>query len=82
MYSTRLKDNESGRAPYFDGGVSDAFMVYPIEIPDKPIPTAISHIETQAQAANWFTIDGRCLGTTRPTVPGIYINRNSKIVIR
>ena len=82
MSSTRLKDDEYEPSPYFDGGVSDTFIVYPIEIPDEPIPTAITEIETSSKAAYWYTIDGRCLGTTKPTVPGIYINRNSKIVVR
>ena len=30
----------------------------------------------------WFDITGRSLGTTRPTVPGLYINGHRKVVVR
>ncbi len=70
--------------PNVDGGVSDKFVVYPLELPDEPIPTAVSQIEDASIKADnrWYTIDGRCLGDRKPTVPGLYISGNRKIIIR
>ena len=70
--------------PNVDGGVSDKFVVFPLYLPDEPIPTAVSQIEGPSNKADncWFTIDGRCLGDRKPTVPGLYISGNRKIIIR
>lgn len=70
--------------PYTAGGVSDMFVVYPLELPDEPIPTDIYEINVSSRQTDncWYTIDGRNLGTTKPTLPGIYINGNHKVVIR
>lgn len=69
--------------PYTDGGVSDKFVVYPLKLPDNPIPTAITEIinDFTPKDRGWYTIDGRYLGVVKPTVPGIYINGNRKVVI-
>lgn len=77
------RNREVDNAPYTDGGVSDKFIVYPLKLPDEPLPTGIADVVASKQSLNqWFTIDGRCLGTAKPRVPGIYINGNRKIVIR
>ena len=70
--------------PYIEGGVSDKFIVYPLELPDDPIPTAITEIMNDFTQKNkgWYTIDGRFLGATKPKVPGLYINGNRKVIIR
>ena len=62
--------------------VSDTFVVYPLQLP-TPIPTAINEINLPSKQTDncWFTIDGRNLGTTKPTTPGLYINGNQKIII-
>ena len=70
-------------APYTDGGVSDSFVVYPLEINDNPVVTGIDEITPAVSArSDWYTIDGRSLGTARPTVPGLYINGHRKVVVR
>lgn len=70
-------------APYTAGGVSDQFVVYPLELPYDPIPTAITEIinDFTQKDKGWYTIDGRYMGVVKPTVPGIYINGNRKVVI-
>ena len=70
--------------PYTAGGVSDQFVVYPLELPDDPIPTAITEIinDFAQKDKGWYTIDGRYLGVVKPTVPGLYINGNRKVIIR
>ena len=69
--------------PYTAGGVSEQFLVYPLELPDDPIPTAITEIinDFAQKDKGWYTIDGRYMGVVKPTVPGIYINGNRKVVI-
>jgi len=69
--------------PYTAGGVSDKFIVYPLELPDDPIPTAITEIinDFTQKDKGWYTIDGRYMGVVKPTVPGIYINGDRKVVI-
>lgn len=80
----RLMEHTPPYPPYTDGGVSDKFIVYPLELPDEPIITSVTEVEgyTQRDAACWYTIDGRNLGSTKPTAPGIYIKGKSKVVIR
>ena len=77
------RNREVDYAPYTDGGVSDKLLVYPLELPDDPIPTAITEIinDFTPKDKGWYTIDGRYLGVVKPTVPGIYINGNRKVVI-
>ncbi len=70
-------------APYTDGGKSDTFIVYPIQLPDEIITgqpdmsTSLEHHPTC-----WYSIDGFNLGTSRPTTPGLYINGTQKVVVR
>ena len=77
------RNREVDYAPYTAGGVSDKFIVYPLELPDEPIPTAITEIinDFTQKDKGWYTIDGRYLGAVKPTVPGIYINGNRKVII-
>ena len=68
--------------PYTEGGVSDKFIVYPLDHLDEPIPTRIVEISTSQNNLNrWYCIDGRFVGTTKPNVPGLYINGNKKILV-
>ena len=80
-----LSSLKEGReyTPYADGGVSDRFIVYPLQLPKEPIITAIADIiGSHTNNSNiWYTIDGRYLGTTKPTTPGVYINGNSKVQV-
>jgi len=76
-------NREVENAPYTEGGVSDKFIAYPLDHLDEPIPTRIVEISTSQNNLNrWYCIDGRFVGTTKPTAPGIYINGNRKVVIR
>lgn len=76
-----LKNDFNPIVPNVDGGVSDKFMVYPLVLSDEPLPTAITTVASYDSASElWYTIDGRCLGTTKPTVPGLYINGNKKVL--
>ena len=80
-----LKEEEGlSYTPYTDGGVSDTFIVYPLELPDKVPTTGITDVNIASMRADnrWYTIDGRNLGTTKPTTPGLYINGHRKVVIR
>ena len=89
----RIEANEERRlpsrdavefSPYTEGGISDTFAVFPLKLPDEPIITGITDLTndpTQIKEG-WFSIDGRYLGNTKPTAPGLYINGNRKIVIR
>lgn len=83
---TRMLSNLKGEVdytPYIGGGISDKFLVFPLELPDEPLPTTITTVVSSEYNLNqWFTIDGRSLGTTKPTVPGLYINGNRKVIIR
>lgn len=78
------KREEKTFTPYIDGGLSDTFIVYPLEMLDDPIATGITevNIHTGTSFNNWYTIDGRCLGTAKPTAPGIYIVGNQIIVLK
>lgn len=68
--------------PYTDGGVSDRFIVYSLDHLDEPIPTRIIEISTSQNNLNrWYCIDGRFVGTTKPNVPGLYINGNKKVLV-
>ena len=82
--SRNVKSLLKDYTPNVDGGVSDKFVVYPLELPDEPIPTTVSQIENHARKAHnrWYTIDGRCLGNIKPTISGIYINDNRKVIIK
>ena len=68
---------------YTAGGVSEQFLVYPLELPYDPIPTAITEIinDFTQKDKGWYTIDGRYMGVVKPIVPGIYINGDRKVVI-
>ena len=69
--------------PHVDGGKSDTFMVYPIQL-DSEIITGVPDISASTGHTTdyWYSIDGRNLGTDRPTVPGLYINAGHKVTIR
>jgi hypothetical protein len=68
--------------PYVEGGISDTFIVYPLRLTEDPVPTAIDNISTTITTDNrWYNIDGRYLGTTKPTMSGIYINNGQKVVV-
>ena len=69
-------------APYVDGGRSDTYVVYPLNLPEEPIITSVAEIKA-AQPADpcWHTIDGRFLGTAAPKAPGLYIHGNRKVVV-
>ncbi len=75
-------NREVENTPYTEGGVSDKFIAYPLDHLDEPIPTRIVEISASQNNLNlWFTIDGRSLGSTKPNVPGLYINGNKKILV-
>ena len=84
-FKTRLKRGEEKTfTPYTEGGLSDTFIAYPLELIDDPVITGIHEILVPIEQFpdSWYTIDGRCLGTIKPTTPGFYINGGQKIVIR
>lgn len=75
-------NREVENAPYTEGGVSDKFIAYPLDHLDEPIPTRIVEISTSQNNLNrWYCIDGRFVGTTKPNVPGLYINGNKKVLV-
>ena len=78
------KREEKTFTPYIEGGLSDTFMVYPLEMLDDPIATGVSEISIPTGQVNnsWYTIDGRCLGDIKPTAPGFYINGSHKVLVR
>ena len=78
------KREEKTFTPYIEGGLSDTFIVYPLEMLDDPIATGITEVNIHNGTFfnNWYTIDGRCLGTAQPTAPGIYIVGNHIIVLK
>lgn len=69
--------------PFVDGGLSTAFTVYPLQLPDEPIYTGIKTVVTDPTAADagWYAIDGRYLGTQQPEQRGVYIHNGKKLVI-
>ena len=75
---------ENTFTPYTEGGLSDTFIVYPLEMLDNPVATRVTEVVLPDGAADnrWYTIDGRCLGDTKPTTPGFYINGSRKVLIR
>ena len=82
---SRLKDEEEPQyAPYTDGDVSDKFIVYPLELPEDPPMTGVPDIVDDFAQRNkvWYSIDGRFVGTTKPTVPGLYIYGNRKVIVK
>lgn len=83
--SGMLKNENENITPHTDGGVSQQFMAYPLELPDEPtIPTAITPNELipQRVSTNWFSIDGRNLGNAMPTTPGLYIGHGRKVIVK
>ena len=61
--------------------MSTTFTVFPLSLPDEPIITGIETIIPDAPAtpSGLYTLDGRYLGTRRPTASGIYLH-NGRIV--
>ena len=82
--TTGPKREEKTFTPYVEGGLSDMFIVYPLEMLDNPVATGIDEIGVPIEQASdaWYTIDGRCLGTVKPSMPGFYINGRRKVVVR
>ncbi|MBO4722598.1 MAG: leucine-rich repeat domain-containing protein [Muribaculaceae bacterium] len=78
-----LKDAQHSYEPNIDGGLSDYLTVYPISLPDDPIPTSINGINAASHGKNhWYSIDGRFLGDKIPIVPGLYINGKKKVIVK
>ena len=46
--------------PYTAGGVSEQFLVYPLELPDDPIPTAITTVEGEktVNSVRYYNVAG------------------------
>ena len=61
-----LRSQETKYTPYTSGGVSDKFIVYPLELPaDAPLTGVVDVVIDFTQInKGWFTIDGRSLGDT------------------
>ena len=78
-----LKEEEPQYEPYTYGGVSEKFIVYLLYLTEEPLPTGVADIVTDfpQMKEGWYTIDGRHLGSTKPTAPGIYINGNKKVLV-
>lgn len=69
------------------GGLSDDYTVYPLKLLDDPIATSLDEVPSPHGTAidgdsRWYTIDGRCLGTDRPTAAGLYITRGRKVAVK
>ena len=77
------RNREVDYAPYTGGGVSDKFLVYPIKLPNTPVPTGVDAVaDGFPRISNgWFSIDGRFLGDNKPTFPGVYINGGKMVLI-
>ena len=86
LISGRSKKEQSYFEPYVEGGASDKFIVYPLELPPTPIRTGIDDLcigqNDTPNLNNWYSIDGRFLGTQRPIEPGFYINNKRKVITR
>lgn len=80
----RLKDGETQYEPFTEGGLSDKFIVYPLYLTQDPLPTGVPDIVDDFAQRNkvWYSIDGRLVGTTKPTVPGLYIYGNRKVIVK
>lgn len=80
----RLKDGETQYEPFTEGGLSDKFIVYPLYLTQDPLPTGVPDIVDDFAQRNkvWYSIDGRFVGTTKPTVPGLYIYGNRKVIVK
>lgn len=81
---SRLKDGETQYEPFTEGGLSDKFIVYPLYLTQDPLPTGVPDIVDDFAQRNkvWYSIDGRFVGTTKPTVPGLYIYGNRKVIVK
>lgn len=79
-------DDRRAFSPHVDGGLSDGWTVYPLRLLDDPIATSRDEVPSPETATEgdgcWYTIDGRCLGTDRPTTAGFYITRGRKVAVR
>ena len=80
----RLKDGETQYEPFTEGGLSNKFIVYPLYLTQDPLPTGVPDIVDDFAQRNkvWYSIDGRFVGTTKPTVPGLYIFGNRKVIVK
>ncbi len=80
----RLKDGETQYEPFTEGGLSDKFIVYPLYLTQDPLPTGVPDIVDDFAQRNkvWYSIYGRFVGTTKPTVPGLYIYGNRKVIVK
>lgn len=81
--SDRPREELSSFPPYVDGGLSTDFTVFPLYLPDEPIPTSIIDVnsgDTHVKEG-WYAIDGRFLGFTEPSVTGVYIHHGKKVMV-
>ena len=80
-------DDRRAFSPHVDGGLSGDYTVYPLKLLDDPIATSLDEVPSPHGTAidgdsRWYTIDGRCLGTDRPTAAGLYITRGRKVAVK
>ena len=80
-------DDRRAFNPHVDGGLSDYYTVYPLKLLDDPIATSLDEVPSPHGTAidgdsRWYTIDGRCLGTDRPTAAGLYITCGRKVAVK
>ena len=66
--------------PYVDGGLSDLFIVYPLDLSDDPIITAIDKVLVDRRDDSYCDLQGRRL-TGKPATAGIYIHNGKKIAM-
>ena len=62
-----------------DGSIGTPWEPYLIDING---PSDISGIQTSADDGLWYSLQGYCLGTAKPTASGVYICNGKKVVIR
>ena len=76
----------AGPMPSTPSTGGDDYTVYPLKLLDDPIATSLDEVPSPHGTAidvdsRWYTIDGRCLGTDRPTTAGLYITRGRKVAV-
>ena len=64
-------------------GAEIAKIVLDAPAPAKPPVFTVAFALPQVDIdSRWYTIDGRCLGTDRPTTAGLYITRGRKVAVK
>lgn len=84
---TGMDGPEQWQGTIIAGGLSGDYTVYPLKLLDDPIATSLNEVPSPHGTAidgdsRWYTIDGRCLGTDRPTAAGLYITRGRKVAVK